>query len=110
MNWEATENVMNTKFNSRGFIAAARNLPWEYKIPDIKLVRDIRIKYGKVILDSLIARVYLSIFSTKPEAISLTINGINISIIAVKIRIKYSNSENIFLKKFRILSLSLFTM
>ncbi|GHU26372.1 hypothetical protein FACS1894152_0850 [Bacilli bacterium] len=39
--WDARINI---RFNIRGFRATTANFPYEYKIPDIKLTRDINIR------------------------------------------------------------------
>ena len=43
----------NTKFNTTGITETAKNLFKEFKIPDISEVKDIKIKYGNVILVSM---------------------------------------------------------
>ena len=93
-----------------GFIDTTANFPYEFNIPDIKLTSDIKIKYGNVILDSITVNLNLSGLLAKPAAIIFTTFGINISIIKVTIRRKYSNSEKIFLENFIIDFSSSFTI
>ena len=73
--------------------AAAANFPMVFKIPDASATKDIKTKYGRVILVNNTAKSNFSGEPTKPGTKTIRAQGIIISITITKRSNTHSNNE-----------------